>query len=583
MDELLKINLNNMNQKTYLWLCFVLIAGCNRYNSNLSLTATVSDSQKQSINEIFKEWDCTNTPGGSVAIVKGGKVVFIKGYGCADLEMSSPMTPRTKLYLASISKQFTGYCIARLIHEGKLSLDDDIRELLPELSLLNSHIRVRDLVYHKSGLRDYMGLMPLIGHNLNDYFSNDAVLNLLEHQKELNFPPGDKWEYSNTNYLLLGEIVNRVSGKTLKEYAENIIFNPLQMSNTFFVDSLETIVPNRAKSYRKNHDATYSNDPFLDVTVGHTGLYSTAEDMAKWLIHLGNMNNKEDPVFKLMLQTDTLNSGDEISYYSFGLFKSSGNALNYWHRGSLFGYKSIISYYPDKDFGLVMLGNVRQFNRRKYAREVMQLFYPEMNTTASYNQAVFSIEDSLINKRLHPDSGLLKKYTGHYIVQPMLMYVITQKDNSIFLSEWGENEMTELIYVSRNTFKDEENKILISFYQNNHSEIDSFAYQSKSINVTGIKVRPISSAQEMEMVGEYYNDELDISVTINRTMTGLVAQNFRLGDIQLIPTFNDEFRCDHDFFSYIRMYRNDNNLIEGFFLDGFSVSNIRFVKMSIQP
>ena len=328
-----------MYQRFLVLSVLVFLAGCSDVNTKKSSVEKMN-SRSKNINKIFTRWDTAYSPGGSLAIVKDGNVVFLNGYGFADLEMNSPVTPETRFYISSMSKQFTGYCLAMLIIKNMITLDDDVREIIPELSGINSKIRVRDLVYQKSGLRDYMGLIPLLGHNIQDYITGSDVLYLLSFQKELNFPAGERWEYSNTNYFLMGEIVKRVTGVCLREYADSVIFKPLKMDNTLFVDSLETFIPSRAKSYRRNRNGTYSNDPFLDVTVGHTGVYSTAEDMAKWLIYLSKFTKEENPVFNLMLQSDTLNSGDKMDFYSFGLFKTMEDPVNYWHRGSLFGYKS---------------------------------------------------------------------------------------------------------------------------------------------------------------------------------------------------------------------------------------------------
>lgn len=325
-----------------------------------------ADSLENKIDDIFKEWTSSLSPGGSVTIMKEGKVIFMKGYGYADIELSVPVTPSTKLFLASISKQFTGYCIAKLIIEEKLSLDDDIRKYIPEMFSFKKEIKIRDLVFQKSGLRDFLGLYTLTGFRVNDYLTNTDVLNVLYKQSELNFMTGDTWQYCNTNYFLLAEIVKRITGESIRSYAEKHIFKPLNMKNTTFVDSIETIIPDRAKSYHQNKDDSYSNDPFLDVTIGHSGLYSTAEDMSKWLIHCSDMINTGDPIFDFMIQNDTINNGEEINIYSFGLFKSSDKALKYWHRGSYRGFKSIITYYPEKDFGIVIMGNVQTFNRRRY-------------------------------------------------------------------------------------------------------------------------------------------------------------------------------------------------------------------------
>ncbi|HUU38465.1 MAG TPA: serine hydrolase domain-containing protein [Candidatus Desulfaltia sp.] len=245
-------------------------------------TIIETDSLALKIDAVFKEWDAPHSPGGAIAIVKDSELIFIKGYGCADLEHSVGVTPSTKFYMASISKQFVGYCVAGLIHDGKLTLNDDLRKYIPETPSFQRTIKVGDLVYQKSGLRDLYGLLPLTGFHLNGHVANADVLKIFSKQEGLNFLPGDEWEYSNTNYLLLAEIIKRITGESVKNWAEKVIFGPLNMKSTFFVDSIETLIPGRANSYHQNKDGSFSNDPFLDVTVGHTGLYSTAEDMAKW-------------------------------------------------------------------------------------------------------------------------------------------------------------------------------------------------------------------------------------------------------------------------------------------------------------
>jgi len=564
-----------------LFIAFVAFAaGCGDFNSRF-FSGNNMEPKAEFINEIFMEWDTAYSPGGSAAIVKDGKVIFIKGYGYADLEMNSPITPKTGFYIASMSKQFTGYCLATLIFEGRVSLDDDVRKIIPELSGINCKISIGDLVYQKSGLRDHMGLIPLSGHNIQDYITGSDVLYLLNLQKELNFPVGERWEYSNTNYFLMGEIVKRVTGVSLREYADSVIFKPLKMDNTLFVDSLETLVPDRAKSYRRNRDGTYSNDPFLDATVGHTGVYSTAEDMAKWLIYLRKLYKEEDPVFNLMLQSDTLNSGDEMDFYSFGFFKTMEGPVNYWHRGSFFGYKSIIIYYPERDFGLAMLGNVQSFKRRSYAEKVTQLFYPEDKKNEDVNHEGFSVTDFIREINIPVDCSLIKKYEGNYIVEPMLIYRVSQTGKSLYFGEYGYDEKSKLIGIGSNRFRDENNKFLVSFYEGDNSMIDSLVYTSESGIVAGEKAKSLTVSDENAFLGDYYNDELDMTITIDKSESSLVARNFRLGRIRLIPTYADEFLCDHDFFSYIRIYRDNRNSIKGFLLNGFGVSNIKYEKLSI--
>lgn len=541
-------------------------------------TGIEADSLEAKIDLIFRDWDQPQTPGGAIAIVKDGALVFMKGYGLADLEDAVRTTPSTSFYLASISKQFTGYCIAKLIKDGRLALDDDVRKHIPEMPDFKRSLRVRDLIFHKSGLRDLYGLWPLTGSPLNGYISGDDVLKILYRQKGLNFWPGEEWEYSNTNYFLLAELIKRITGETIKTWADKNVFSPLNMDNTSFVDSIGTLVPFRAESYRQNKDGSLSNDPFLDVTVGHTGLYSTAEDMSKWLAHIRQMSRTNDPVLAIMLQTDTLNNGRAIENYSFGLFKTRNKALNYWHRGSLFGFKSIISYYPEQDFGFVIMGNVQTFNRIKYAREITRLFYPEIAPDEPIQQYKGVLDDSGKKKGIFVEPGTLKKYLGTYVVDPATVYTIGLQDESLFLTEVSVSGMAKLIPIEINTFRNEEGSRLIGFSMNDRGAVDKMTYQDASTRAEGVKGKVLSPAQEDDIAGDYHNDELEISIRIAKTPRGLEAFSGTLGRIALFPTYEDQFRCDHDFFSSFTLSRDADKKIDGFLLSGFTVRRMRFIR-----
>jgi len=174
----------------------------------------------------------------------------VKGYGSANLEYNIPITKSTVFNLASVSKHITAYCIALLESEGKLSIEDDIRKYLPELPDFGKTIKIKHLLHHTSGLRDPYGLMYLRGWNPLDVLKNRNVIRLLERQKELNNDPGDSYMYSSSNYIVLSEIIKKVSGKSLSDWAKENIFDPLGMKNTFYNDATEeNLVKNRADAY----------------------------------------------------------------------------------------------------------------------------------------------------------------------------------------------------------------------------------------------------------------------------------------------------------------------------------------------
>jgi len=168
---------------------------------------------------LFKACDKPDIPGGfAAAVIKNGTVIFKKAYGYANFENKIPFTTTTVVDYASIAKQFTGFAIARLIQEGKLHLDDDIRAYLPEVPEFGSMITIDHLLHHTSGIRDWVGLVKISGKYENDVITQDFLMKLMKNQKDLNFKPGEKNQYSNMGYFLLAKIVSRVTGKSFHHH-----------------------------------------------------------------------------------------------------------------------------------------------------------------------------------------------------------------------------------------------------------------------------------------------------------------------------------------------------------------------------
>jgi CubicO group peptidase (beta-lactamase class C family) len=185
------------------------------------------------VNRVFATWAATDGPGCAVGVARNEQIVYENGYGMANLETATPITPASIFHVASVSKQFTAMAIALLARDGKLSLDDDIRRYLPEIPNYGHRITIRHLLNHTSGLRDQWDLLFMArGRFEENRITESDVLEIVARQKALNFVPGTEYVYSNTGYTLAGRIVKRVSGKSLREFADERIFKPLGMTNT---------------------------------------------------------------------------------------------------------------------------------------------------------------------------------------------------------------------------------------------------------------------------------------------------------------------------------------------------------------
>src|SRR5436190_8839473 len=282
-------------------MILALCAGC------LSGPRENPASLRRSVDELFAKWNKPDSPGCALAVIKEGKVIYERGYGCANLEYGTPITPSSVFYIASVSKQFTAMSVLLLVQQGKLSLDDDIRKHLSGIPDFGRVITIRHLIHHTSGLRDYEELLAMAGWRMDDVITREHMLNIVSHQKELNFNPGEEYQYCNTGYCLLAEIVARTSGQSFREFADANIFKPLGMTNTHFNDDQERIVRNRAFSYRPDASQSFKNAFNNASVVGGGGIYSTVEDLAKWVGNFDHGRVGGPEVLKQMHEQAVLN------------------------------------------------------------------------------------------------------------------------------------------------------------------------------------------------------------------------------------------------------------------------------------
>jgi CubicO group peptidase (beta-lactamase class C family) len=314
------------------------------------------DSASRWIDSVFAPYSSRQAPGCAVGVSRDGRLAFAKGYGSADLEHDTPITPSTPFYIASVSKQFTAMSIVLLAQDGRLTLDDSVRQWVPEVPSFGSPITIRQLLYHTSGLRDYFTLLALSGWPSDGPLTERQFLELISRQKNLNFAPGEEFLYSNTGYALLAVVVQRVSGKSLRDYAAEHIFKPLGMTHTEFRDDHHRLIAHRAIGYQPADGSFRISQPEFDV-VGDGGLYSTVEDLAKWddNFRTGRVGGKGG--IALLQESGRLNNGQTIPY-ALGLTVSQTRGLKtYSHRGAYGGYRSALVRYPEKGLSVITLCN----------------------------------------------------------------------------------------------------------------------------------------------------------------------------------------------------------------------------------
>jgi CubicO group peptidase (beta-lactamase class C family) len=297
------------------------------------------------------------TPGCAAGVYQNSRVVFAKGYGSSNIEYGVPITPQTPFIMGSVSKQFTAAAIALLVQDGRIRLDDDVRKYVPELPDYGRKITVDQLVHHTSGVRDFWSLVDASGMRPDDGYTVADVVKLASRQKHLNFDPGAEYNYSNTGYVLLGVIVQRASGKSLREFAAERIFQPLGMSVSHFHDDHNQPVRGRAIAYSPASGGWTINVWNNDI-VGQGGLMTTLEELQKWdeNFYTGTVGGRT--LLSRQLQHGVLNDGKQIAY-AFGLEIGEYRGLPMVeHSGSTGGYRTDITRFPEQHTSVVTMCNV---------------------------------------------------------------------------------------------------------------------------------------------------------------------------------------------------------------------------------
>ena len=310
------------------------------------------------IDAVFAPLARPGSPGCALAIYRDGAIAYERGYGLASLELGVPITPKTVFDIGSTSKQFTAFSVLLLEREGKLSLDDDVRRFLPELPVYERPITVRHLLLHTSGLRDYLTLWELAGVKTESWTTQREAVALVERQRATNFPAGEEWLYSNTGYLLLAEIVQRASGKSLKDFARERIFEPLGMAHTFYLDDHTQVVAGKATGYEPRERGGFSVDMSNFEQIGDGGVQTTVEDLLLWDRNFYATKVGDAALVARAQQTGKLNSGKPLDYAA-GLSIGSYRGLPFVrHGGSWAGYRAELLRFPSQKTSVACLCNL---------------------------------------------------------------------------------------------------------------------------------------------------------------------------------------------------------------------------------
>jgi CubicO group peptidase (beta-lactamase class C family) len=373
-------------------------------------------AQAEQVDALFAEYATTRTPGCAVGVIRGGAFVLRRGYGMANLEHGVPLGADTVFRIGSTSKQFTAAAVLLLAERSRLSLDDDVRTYVPELPVFDPPVTIRHLLHHTSGYRDYLTLMRLAGYRDADYYTDEDLLVMLSRQRELNFAPGAEFLYSNSGYWLLSQVVERVSGVSLKDFAATAIFGPLGMASTHFHDDYRHVVPNRASGYAPSPDGGFRISMTTLPMVGDGGVFTTVDDLLAWDRSFYENRIGSPRFVERMQSVGTLNDGTALDY-ALGLRLGTYRGLpTVSHGGAFVGFRAEMLRFPAQRLSVICLCNRADANPSRLARAVSEIYLgQEMTPAAESAASPAGRGPSPPPTTITLPDGVMRQFVGRYV------------------------------------------------------------------------------------------------------------------------------------------------------------------------
>jgi CubicO group peptidase (beta-lactamase class C family) len=541
---------------------------------NVLYSQSIPNSVKEKIDGLFEEWNSKDSPGCSIGIVRNDSLIYAKGYGIANLEYGISNSPSTIFDIASVSKQFTAYCIVLLVRQRKIDLNDDVRKYLTWFPDLHEKITIMNLLNHTSGIRDQWQLLEIAGTRLNDVVTQEQIIKILGKQQGLNFKPNEQSLYSNSGYTILAEIIKSVSGKSLREFADSAIFKPLKMTNTFFHDDYTVIVKNRAYSYSHTDSVTFSNRILNFSTVGPTSLFTNIVDMIKWVSNFYDTKAGDKKDIELLTGSKTkLNSGEQLDY-ALGIINGNYRGHHtYEHSGGMAGYRAIEVVFPDSKMGFVVFSNLDEFNV-DIIYKVAGLFIKDISpkSIAQKQEKIDSTKAILKNPFLY------QKFVGDCMDDAGVQFSFSVNNKKIYWNSYGmrfpmkaEKDTLYMLINPSVKFVCNVNTVgdtLITQYY--HGELRTLRKYSN----------PIFSDEDLKgYTGKYYSEELDCSYSIVLKNHTLFLTNSKYSDSKIELKSPDHLINDNWWMDHLKVSRNLKGQINGFEVNSHGVQHLLFSKI----
>src|SRR5256714_4322384 len=534
------------------------------------------DAGAQGADSVFQRFDRTDSPGCALGVYQDGKILYARGYGMASLEHGVALSPRSVLDVGSISKQFTAMSILMLQKEGKLSLDDPIRKYIPEMPPYADKITLRRALSQTSGLRDLYVMMAQTGRT----FEGDTIdaLRVITHSAEPNYEPGARYLYTNSGWILAAQIVYRLTGKTLEQFADERIFAPLGMHDTRYQADAASIIPSGAEGYAPRSSGggfRVARSSYDGAIMGAGAVHTSVEDFGRWLNNYDAATVGGRDIIETMTTATTLNDGSPArsgpnQAYAIGLNVGTLRGLRVVsHGGSWAGYRGHFLRFPDQHFAVSTFCNLTTSGPDSLARKVAGIYLADRMQPDSETAWTVALAGA---SRTDVPATNLRALVGVWrnVERGELRRTRLEGDTLVGI------EHTRYVPLDGGRFRVGSGSEVR--FEGDAASPSRMIVRTTAETVTYMRAdtAALTPAKLAEYAGDYRSNEVDATHTwkVEKGQLVLYVNDRRLGVLE--PTYKDGFTRGS---TVIDVMRDAKGRIAGFVLEAGRVRHLRFTRV----
>tara|TARA_B100000809_G_scaffold264456_1_gene320323 strand:- start:917 stop:2569 length:1653 start_codon:yes stop_codon:yes gene_type:complete len=501
------------------------------------------------------------TPGFVIGVIQKGELIFSKGYGLANLSYNIPNDPKMAYNIGSVSKQFLGYAFAMLHVEGKLNIDEPVSKYLENWPEFDEIVTLKHLLNHTSGYREAYTMSRLAGRVIGvDRLSRSECLNVVRKQPKLEFEPGSQFTYNSTAWVILAEVLEKVTGQPADEWLEANILNPLEMKNTYIESFVGEVIPNAAESYNYNKNKGYTNSKSNRAIFGAADINTSIEDLTKWVNNFKTLKAGGKEAMELFLTPFNLDDNPKTGY-ALGIQVGFHKGVKFYsHNGGHASFVTQLRYYPEEEIGIITMSNLGGKGAISTGKIAEFLLEGQMKSKKEKtNDSVFKM-----------DKNELKKFAGIYI-SPTLNKttpIVMENDTLVI---WGRSK---LIPTSPNSFrtKNWDGKFEIKTQPDGSLQLEIIGDSKTIYNKFPESSQTLKELKEYE--GEYWSEEIETVYHLKIENEKLIIEHRWLGKVKLNLISVDFFKSNRGW--HLKVERSEENKITGFNINSGRTLNVFF-------